>query len=189
LTKSLQEVFVPGAAGKPAKAYRLDFTPERRGDYTFLLVAPPVWMEAEDEFWQDSVRVVVHVATQNGWDAVTGRGFEMVPLTRPYGLEPGLVFQIQALVEGKALAGAVVEVEHFNPAPPKHLPPDEHITRRVKTDPNGVATCTLTAPGWWCLTAQRPAGRRQREGKEYPLRQRSTFWVFVDGPPQAGGGP
>jgi uncharacterized GH25 family protein len=50
----------------------------------------------------------------------------------------------------------------------------------VRTDPNGVVTCTLPEAGWWCLTAQRAAGERKHEGKEYPVRERSTLWVHVD---------
>src|SRR5262249_13825031 len=80
----------------------------------------------------------------------------------------------------KPLAGALVEVERFNPTPPKELPPDEQITRTVKTDPNGVATCTLTEPGWWCLTAQTDGGRLRHEGKPYPLRRRAPLGVFGD---------
>jgi cobalt/nickel transport protein len=178
VTQTAEKITLPGPKG--VTAYRLRFTPQRRGDYTFVLTTPPIWMEAEEEFWQDNVRVVLHVTTQKGWDAATGRGFELVPLTRPYGLEPGMVFQAQARLDGQPQAGAIVEVERYNPVAPKELPPDEQITRRVKTDPNGVATCTLTEAGWWCVTAQREAGQRERDGKMYPLRQRATFWVFVD---------
>ncbi|HZT79168.1 MAG TPA: DUF4198 domain-containing protein, partial [Gemmataceae bacterium] len=78
------------------------------------------------------------------------------------------------------LAGALVEVERYNTAAPKELPPDEQITRAVKTDPNGVATCTLTDPGWWAVTALNPGGAREREGKQYPVVRRATLWVFVD---------
>ncbi len=77
-----------------------------------------------------------------------------------------------------------MEIERYNPTPPKELPPDEHITRTVKTDPSGVATCTLTEPGWWCLTAQRDAGKMEHNRKSYPVRQRTTLWVFVDEKPQ-----
>ena len=69
-----------------------------------------------------------------------------------------------------------------NAAPPTKLPPDEHITRTVKTDRNGVATATLTESGWWCLTAARTRGTKMRDGKSYPVRQRCTLWVFVDEP-------
>ena len=74
----------------------------------------------------------------------------------------------------------LVEIERYNPTAPKELPADEHITRASKTDPNGVVTCTLTEPGWWCITAQRNGGVLMREGKEFPVRERATLWVYVD---------
>jgi hypothetical protein len=74
----------------------------------------------------------------------------------------------------------MVEVERYNARPPRLLPPDEHITRTARSDPNGVLTCTLTDPGWWCITAQRLGAERERDGKRYPVRQRATLWVFVD---------
>ncbi len=194
LTKSLEKTTVPAAEGKKVTAYQLKFTPEQRGDYVFVLQTPPIWMEEEEEFFQDTVKTVLHVQAQKGWDAVALSEFEPVPLTRPYGLQPGMVFQAQvkALLPDpeairsrrdlalRPLSGALVEVERYNAAPPKELPPDEHITRAVKTDPNGVATCTLTDPGWWAVTAYRDGGQREREGKKYPVRRRATLWVFVD---------
>jgi cobalt/nickel transport protein len=184
VTKSLEKIEVPAAEGKKATAYRLKFTPEQRGDHVVTVTAPPMWMDSEREFWQDTVRVVVHVATQQGWDNTSGKGFELTPLTRPYGLRPGHVFQAQAMFDGKPAAGVMVEVERYNAEPPKPLPPDEQVTRVVKADPNGVATCTLGAGGWWCVTARRDAGMRERDGKNYPVRQRATFWVFVEPPPR-----
>jgi cobalt/nickel transport protein len=144
-----------------------------------------VWLEEEKLFFHDTVKVVYHVQTQNGWDAATGSAFEIVPLTRPYGLQPGLVLQGQVLAAGKPVAGTMVEVEQYHPTPPKALPPDEQMTRTVKSDPNGVFTCTLTDPGWWCVTAERDGGKRERDGKMYPVKQRTTFWVYVDDAPKA----
>jgi cobalt/nickel transport protein len=180
LLKTLKEGTLKSPDGKAAAIYYFAYTPTRRGDFAFVLTTPPVWMEEEKEFYQDTVRVGLHVTTQNGWDNALGKGFELVPLTRPYGLQPGLVFQAQARLAGKSLAGVLVEVERYNPTPPKELPPDEHITRKVRADPNGVATCTLTEAGWWCVTAVRDGGVREHKGKKYPLRQRSTLWVYVD---------
>jgi cobalt/nickel transport protein len=182
VTKALEKIEV-AAGEKKVVAYRLKFTPEQRGDHVLTVTAPPAWMDSEREFWQDTVRVVVHVMTQQGWDNTTGKGFELTPLTRPYGLRPGLVFQAQALLDGKPAAGVIVEVERYNAEPPKQMPPDEQVTRVVKADPNGVATCTLGAGGWWCVTAKRDAGVRERDGKKYPLIQRATFWVYVEPPP------
>jgi cobalt/nickel transport protein len=166
---------------KPVTTYRCRFTPGQRGDYLLILNTPPIWMEEDQEFLQDTVKVVLHVQAQNGWDKAAGEGLEVMPLTRPYGLQPGMAFQAQVLAEGKPLAGALIEIEHYHPAPPSKLPPDEHITRTVKTDPSGGFVCTLTEPGWWCLTAERDAGRREHDAKTYPVRRRATLWVFVDG--------
>jgi cobalt/nickel transport protein len=158
----------------------LRFTPEQRGDYTFFLRTPPIWIEGEGEFLQDLVKVVLHVQAQKGWDAVLPGTFQLVPLTRPYGLQPGMVFQAQAEGTDRPLKGAPVEVERYHPVPPKETPADEHVTRTARTDPNGVVTCTLTEPGWWGITVQRDAGTRERKGKAYPMRQRATLWVFVE---------
>lgn len=163
-------------------AYHLRFVPEQRGDYVLSLTASPVWMEEDSEFLEDTVKVILHVQAQKGWDSSTGHPFELTPLTRPYGLRAGTVFQAQVLVEGKPLAGTLVEIERYNPTAPKELPADEHITHTVKTDPNGVVTCSLPEPGWWCLTASRPAGKRAHKGKDYPVRQRASLWIHVDQP-------
>ncbi len=192
LTAGLEEVSLGAGKDKKVKGYRLRFTPAERGDYIFLLQTPPIWMEEEKEFYQDTVKVVLHVQAQKNWDAAVASEYEFLPLTRPYGLQPGMVFQAQ--VRGREVErvppftpqpDALVEVERYNPAPPAELPADEQITRTAKTGPLGVVTASLPEAGWWCLTASRRAGRRDHEGKAYPLRQRTTFWVFVDDKPAA----
>jgi cobalt/nickel transport protein len=170
---------------KEVTAYQIRFTPPERGDYVFVLRTPPIWMEEEGEFLQDTVKMVLHVQVQKGWEALAG-DFELVPLTRPYGLRAGMVFQAEAALrreqERTAESGKrlVVEIERYNAEPQQKLPADEHITRTVRLDPSGVATTTLSEPGWWCLTVSRAQGTRMRDGKSYPLRQRASLWVFVD---------
>ncbi len=180
LGKVLEKTSADGADGKNVVAYRARFTPAERGDYVFLLRTAPVWMDEERKFFEDTTKVVLHVQMQKGWDASAGGGFEMTPLTRPYGLRAGDVFQAQVLLDGKPLPGALVEIERYNSAPPKKLPPDEQITRTAKTDPSGVVTTTLPEAGWWCLAAQRDGGKKERDGKMYPVRQRTIFWVHVE---------
>jgi cobalt/nickel transport protein len=196
LTARAERFEVPGADNKPVPAYRWTYTPTRRGDHLVVVRCEPEWLAEEQVFLDDTAKVVVHVQTQNGWDAAAGGGLELVPLTRPYGLRAGMVFQAQVRgpanvsprgviittpgSENQPLPGTLVEVERYNPSPPKELPPDEHITRTVKTDPNGVATVTLTEPGWWAVTAVRDGGTRVKDGKAYPVKVRSTLWVPVD---------
>jgi cobalt/nickel transport protein len=200
LTKALEKVKAVATEGKAVIAYRLRFVPEQRGDYAFFLVTPPIWMEEDKEFFQDTVQVILHVQAQKGWDRKEGPAFKVMPLTRPYGLQPGMVFQAQVVTDHAEpgsglehlapdvfpLRASLVEIERSNPRPPARLPPDEFITRTVRTDPNGVVTCTLLEPGWWCLTAHWLVGQRERDGKRYPLRKRSSLWVFVDPAPAAG---
>jgi uncharacterized GH25 family protein len=176
LTRGLEKT-TRKAGSKDVTAYQFRFTPEQRGDYVFVLETPPIWMEEDGEFLQDTVKVVLHVQAQKGWDAASRDDFEFVPLTRPYGLRPGMVFQAQIRAGS---AASLVEVERYNVAPPKKLPADEFITRTVKTDPNGVVTTTLTEPGWWCLATARDIGKRKKGDKTYPVRQRCILWVFVD---------
>jgi len=185
----LEKIEVPRPEGKKVVAYRFTFQPPGRGDFTLLVESPPVWMEDEKHFIHDICRVVIHVETQKGWDLVHGRDdqFTAAPLTRPYGLRPGTVFQTQVHERGTgANASHLVEIERFNATPPKALPPDEHITLALKTNADGVATCTLPDPGWWAITATRqfPLGRkpetRERDGKSYPVIERVTLWVPVD---------
>jgi nickel transport protein len=182
LTKSLEKISVPAGEGKHVTAYQFRFAPDQRGDYVLLLQTPPIWMEEDGEFLQDNVKVVLHVQAQKGWDAAVRPDFEWAPLTRPYGLEPGVAFQARLQAGGaqKGVVGALVEIEHYHTEPPKSIPPDEFCTRTAKTDPNGVVTATLADRGWWCLAAGREAGTKERDGKSYPVHERSILWVYVD---------
>jgi cobalt/nickel transport protein len=198
LTKALEKISLPAGVCKKVAAYQFHFTPEQRGDYVFLLRTPPIWMETDGEFLQDNVKVVLHVQAQKGWDGAFRTEFELTPLTRPYGLEPGMVFQaalagpyalepgmaLQAIVAGgipvKPVAGALVEIEPYHAAPPKNIPADEYATRAAKTGPDGGVTATLTDPGWWCLAAMGAGGMKEHDGKSYPVKRRSIFWVHVD---------
>jgi cobalt/nickel transport protein len=176
------------AGAKEVVVYQLKFTPQMRGDHVFLLRTPPLWMEEEGEFLEDVVKVVLHVQAQKGWERQASPDFEIEPLTRPYGLQAGMVFQArlstsrpqQRAMQLRPLAGTLVEVEHYNPQPPAQMPPDEHITYTARTGPDGVVTTTLTAPGWWGLTAAQPGPNRMHGDKLRPGRKRSTLWVFVD---------
>lgn len=184
LTDSIEAFKVAGFDGKPARAHRFHFTPVKRGDYTFVLVAPPTFLQDMQESVEDIVRVVLHVQTQNGWDAGSQEAADLVPLTRPYGLLPGMVFQARVtgpLSEKKSgpIAGALVEWERYNAKPVKDAPEDELITFRAKTDPGGVLTCTLPEAGWWAITVIHRVGTSEVAGKEYPLTRRLTTWVNV----------
>ncbi len=180
LTSTLQPFKQAGADGKEVVSWKFQYTPTQRGDHSFFLATPPIWIESDKEFVQDIVRVHLHVQTQNGWEADPGDGFRLVPLTRPYGLLPGMTFQGRVFHAGNDDVSPLVEIERYNPAPPKELPADELTTFTTRYDPNGVFTFAFPEAGWWSFTAQRAGGMHERKGKEYPLRQRLTLWVPVE---------
>ena len=184
LTKSLEKTTVPAAEGKKVTAYQLKFTPEQRGDYVFLLQTRPIWMEEEEEFFQDTVKVVLHVQAQKGWDGGAYRrvGADATDAAlRPatgHGLpgEGGLAGNPMRL----PLGGRSSRSSVTTPRRQRSCRPTSTSRRAVKTDPGGVATCTLTEAGWWAITAIHDGGELEREGKKYPVKGRQTFWVFVD---------
>jgi len=186
---AMEKIEVPGREGKMVAAYRFTFQPAARGDYTLLVESPPVWMADEKHFIRDICRVVIHVETQKGWDVgvIDAIPFSLLPLTRPYGLRPGTVFQAQVPeATGGMISFCGAELERYSPTPPAALPPDEHRTLAVKSDRAGVVTCSLPDPGWWSVTVTRRPIRFEklitqvREGKDYPVIYRATLWVPVD---------
>lgn len=119
---------------------------------------------------------------QEGWDRKTGQVIEIVPLIRPYGVEPGFVFVGQAFLEGKPLEGATVEIEKYWPKAPHEddLPDEAMITRVAKTGPNGLIMYTLDEPGWWVIAVSAEHGQMKRDGKSYPVEVRGLFWIHVE---------
>src|ERR1700741_62455 len=58
LLATLEKTEQPVAEGKSAVGYRCRFAPKLRGDYLFLLHTPPIWMEEDQEFLEDLVKVL-----------------------------------------------------------------------------------------------------------------------------------
>jgi len=195
--KKVEKVALKGVKGN-VDGYRLKFTPQQRGDYVIEMTSAPTPLPDTKETIQDTVKVVVHVQAQKGWDRRTTLDFGCRPLTRPYGLLPNAVFQVEYGVtharrargdkkvdrEPRPVSDILVEVERYNSTPPTAIPPDEFITRTVKTDVNGVATTNLPEAGWWCLTAtRRGTDKVAVGGKETEVQRRATLWVHVHTPP------
>jgi uncharacterized GH25 family protein len=164
LDKVLTPIKKDGSNGKKVTAWQFTFTPPARGDYSFVLKTAKIKHD-EKKFVEDIVKVVLHVQTQNGWDDARSpwrNAPDLLPLTRPYGLLPGMVFR------GWVPGAGMVEIEKYNPKPMKNLPPDELITFKTKPHEDGVFATTLPEPGWWGVTGVWLQG------------QRVTHWVHVD---------
>lgn len=180
------------ASGKDRKAFEVEYTPPKPGDYYLCLESPAYFIPEEKAFWQDYVKEPLHVMAEKGWDQAVGLPVEIIPLTRPYGWPAGSVFKGKALAKNKALTRATVEIEKFNGffVPRDKLPQDRLgegngplITRTTKTDRMGYFVCSLDSPGWWILSVSAPGGKKVHERKTYPVEMRGCLLVYVEPPP------
>lgn len=186
----LKAIRIDGTGGKKVTAFELTFKPEQRGDHVIVFTSPRITIEGEKLPVLDTVKVVIHVQTQQGWDRAMNplkpKRADMIPLTRPYALRSGMLFRAEfrdidrdkpgspEQVEGRPpgpVPYAEVEIERYNPAALKMLPPEEHITYTARTDSKGVLATTLPDPGWWAITGIR---------KTPNAVHRCTLWVQVD---------
>ena len=154
------------------KAYKASFVVDQPGDSVVF-----VKYEDEDENLIDYTKAVIHCGEEmwTGWDAKVGQQTEIIPYMRPYGMEAGFVFAGKALYDGKALAGAPVEVETYHTLDAgkeivelagKMFPYDPPMvfTRLTMSNENGEFVYTLDEPGIWFVggTMEPETGRNVR---------------------------
>ncbi len=149
------------------------------GDYVFYVEPAPYWEPAEESFIVHFTKVIVNaLGLEDGWDAEVGLKTEIVPLTRPYGLWAGNVFQGIVKVDGKPVPHAEVEVEYYNEGGKIKAPAESYVTQVVKADQNGVFTYAMPKAGWWGFAALNTADYKlARDGKEYPVEIGAVLWV------------
>jgi len=156
-------------------AYRI----RRPGDHVFYVEPSPYFEPAEESFIIHYTKVIVNVlGLEEGWDVELGLKTEIVPLTRPYGLWAGNVFQGQVKVDGQPAPYAEVEVEYYNQGQVE-APANPFITQVVKADPNGVFTYAMPRAGWWGFAALSTDDRKLRhtDGEEYEIEIGAVLWI------------
>ena len=152
---------------------------KRPGNYIFFVEPAPYWEPAEESFIVHYTKVIVNaLGLEEGWDKELGLKTEIVPLTRPFGLWTGNVFQGIVKVDGKPIPYAEVEVEYYNEGGKIKPPAEPYITQVIKADQNGVFTYAMPKAGWWGFAALNTADYKMKhEGKEYPVEIGAVLWV------------
>jgi cobalt/nickel transport protein len=152
---------------------------KKPGDYIFFVEPAPYWEPAEESFIVHYTKVIVNaLGLEEGWDTELGLKTEIVPLTRPYGLWSGNVFQGVVKVDGKPVPYAEVEVEYYNENGKVKAPAEPYITQVIKADENGVFTYAMPKPGWWGFAALNTADYTMKHnGKDYPVEIGAVLWV------------
>lgn len=157
-------------------AYSTLYDMKKPGDYVFYLEPAPYWDDAEQHYLVHYSKVVVDFGGGEGWDSLVGFPIEIKPLTRPYGLWTGNLFEGIALKNGEPLANANVEVEWRNDGSIK-APSDPFITQVVRTNAMGQFSYAIPKAGWWAFNVLAQSSIKDKNGKTAPAEIGGTIWV------------
>jgi len=163
------------------KAFTSSFTFKRPGVYQFVMEPTPYWEPSEDVSIIHYTKTIVPAfGDDQGWDQPVGLPTEIIPLLRPFGNYAGNSFVGKVLVDGKAAAGAEVEVELYNQGGLYQAPSDYHITQVVMADSNGIFTFTCPVAGWWGFAALTEADYtiEDPEGNDKGVELGAVLWTY-----------
>jgi cobalt/nickel transport protein len=176
-----------GSALKPTKvmdhsAWQTDYAIKRPGVYMFYMEPQPYWEPAEDLFIIHYTKTVVTAfGDDEGWDGEVGLKTEIVPLSKPYGLYAGNVFQGIVKLDGKPVPYAEVEVEYYNKDGKAVAPTDYMVTQTIKADQNGVFTYAAPKAGWWGFAALNEADFKiKKDGQDKGVEIGAVIWVHFE---------
>lgn len=160
-------------------AWMTNYNINRPGLYAFVMEPKPYWEPAEDAFIIHYTKsYVAAFGEDDGWDAELGLKTEIVPLSKPFGLWAGNVFQGIVKLDGKAVPYAEVEVEYYNEDGKSEVPTEYMITQTVKADVNGVFTYAAPKSGWWGFAALNTADYQlKHDGKDKDVELGAVIWV------------
>ena len=174
LLGDLQQATIMGSPG-----FTLDYALNRPGVHVFAMTPTPYWEPEEDAFITHFTKTYISAYDDDeGWDAELGLKTEIVPLTKPFALWEGNVFQGIVKLDGKPVPYAEVEVEFYNEDGAAVAPSDLMITQTVKADGNGVFTYAAPAAGWWGFAALSTADDPlQHDGIDKDHELGAVIWV------------
>jgi cobalt/nickel transport protein len=167
-------------------AWKTQYQITRPGDYVFYVEPAPYFEPAEESFIVHYTKTVVHaLGLEEGWDEEIGLKTEIIPLTRPYGIWTGNVFQGIVKAFGEPVPYAEIEVEYFADGK-LEAPADPFITQVIKADGNGVFTYACPRAGWWAFAAlsEDRVKLTHSDGKDYPVEIGAVFWIRVHNMPK-----
>ena len=161
------------------KAWQADYKIKRPGTYQFYVEPAPYWEPAEDCYIIHYTKVIVDAfGKEEGWGEAIGLKTEIVPLTRPFGIYAGNVFQGIVKLNGKPVPFSEVEVEHYNEKGRYRAPKGSFVTQAVKADGNGVFTYAIPQAGWWGFAALNEDDETIKLGdEEKPVEIGAVLWL------------
>ncbi len=161
------------------KAWKIRYKLRRPGAYQFYMIPQPYWEPAEDKYIVHYTKTVIGAfGSEEGWGQPIGLKTEIVPLSRPFGLYAGNVFQGIVMLGGKPVPYAEIEVEYYNKDHRVSAPADYMVTQVIKADDNGVFTYGVPRAGWWGFAALNTAPNKMKHGsKDKEVELGAVLWV------------
>lgn len=152
---------------------------KRPGIYVFYMEPQPYWEPAEDCYIIHYTKAVVTAfGDDEGWDEEIGLKTEIVPLSKPYGLYTGNVFQGVVKLDGRPVPYAKIEVEYYNKDGKYSAPTDYMVIQTIKADSNGVFTYAAPKAGWWGFAALNTSDTKKKQGGEdKDIELGAVIWV------------
>ncbi|MFB9885667.1 DUF4198 domain-containing protein [Balneatrix alpica] len=171
-------------AGSAPHTYHFVYDIDEAGDHVFYLKPTPYWEASEGKMVSHYTKVVIDAfGRSNSWDALVGFPVEIQPLSRPYALWVGNVFQGVVLRHGEPVPFAEVEVAYHNDGS-LPIPADTYRLQIVRADANGTFTYGLPKAGWWgfaaLITAEEPA--LNPDGNFVDHEEGGLLWVYARDP-------
>ena len=163
--------------GSPAWSF--DYRITRPGVYMFMVEPEPYWEPAEDAFIIHYTKTVITAfGDDEGWDREMGLKTEIIPLSKPYGLYAGNIFQGVVKLNGKPMPFAEVEVEYYNLNGKLTAPTDYMVTQTIKADVNGLFSYAAPVAGWWGFAALNSADfKLKHNGEDKDVELGAVIWV------------
>lgn len=177
--KDLLSTLTPLKDKNGSQRFISEYQIKSAGDHIFAITPAPYWEPAEGAMIQHFTKVVVDAyAGEELWDTQLGLPVEIEPLTRPYGLWAGNLFQGRVTKAGKPVPFATVEVEWRNDGS-LDTSTLAHTNHVIKADGNGVFSYAMPRSGWWGFAALIEADEKMKnpEGKDVPVEQGALIWV------------
>jgi len=161
------------------KAWQTEYPIKRPGVYLFYMKPKPYWEPAEDCFIIHHTKTLVAAFGEDeGWDEEIGIETEIVPLSKPFALYSGNIFQGIVKLDGKVVPFAEVEVEYYNENKTIKAPSELMITQTIKADSNGVFSYATPVSGWWGFAALNSANYTlPLNGDQKSVELGAVLWV------------
>lgn len=163
------------------KAWGANVALPEPGLYQFIMESKPFWDEKKNKYFQQSAKLYLPVLSNgSGWDKAVSQDLEIVPLTRPYGLQNPAFFSARLVKNGKAVEDTPVYAGRLNVN--KKSSPSRWLEQmESRTDQAGIFSFVLNESGWWyCEATVQGEPLKGTDGEMKEVRKSAIIWLYVE---------